>query len=226
MVGPGAAADRVLELLERPGFDQVVTLNPEILWRARSDPALAEALRKAALVTADGIGILWAVARMTGERLRGRVSGIELAAAVLDRLPRDHGVFFLGGRPGVAEEAAARAAARHGCRVAGHLDGYRAEDETVAAVAASGASLLLAGLGERQEGFLFRHGAALGVRVGIGVGGTLEVWSGRTRRAPGAVRALGLEWAWRIAGDRSRWWRLPRLWRFARWVLAGGPPVS
>jgi N-acetylglucosaminyldiphosphoundecaprenol N-acetyl-beta-D-mannosaminyltransferase len=219
------AAGRVLELLARPGFDLVVTLNPEILWRARTDRELAGAVRSAALVTADGRGVLWAATRLTGERLPGRVSGIELAGAVLSRMPEAQAAFFLGGRPGVAQVAARRAAADHGCRVAGHLDGYRDDEETVRAVAGSGASLLLAGLGERQEVFLSRYGSELGVRVGIGVGGSLDVWSGQVKRAPGAVRALSLEWAWRIGTDRRRWDRLPRLWNFTWWVLAGGPPV-
>ena len=194
----------------------VVTLNPEIVVRARGEAALAAALGRADLVVADGVGLVWA-ARRAGLRLRGRVPGVELAFAALAAGGDGLSVFFLGGRPGVAERAAAAARDRWGVRVAGARHGYfdAAEEAAVAEeVRRSGARLLLAGLGERQETFLDAHRHAFGAGALIGVGGTLDVLAGVARRTPAWTHRWGLEWAWRVGLDPRRWHRLPRLARF------------
>lgn len=213
----------------------VVTLNPELVVRAREDAALAAALARADLCVADGVGLVWA-ARRRGIALPGRVPGVDLAFATL-AAARDLRVFMLGGRPGVAEAAARAARERWGTDVVGTHHGYFdpvTEGAAVAAeVGASGAQLVLAGLGEGQERFLDEQRALLGAGVLIGVGGTLDVLAGTARRTPTWTRRLGLEWAWRVGLDPARWHRAPRLWRFAWLTLtthdrpddAGRPPT-
>jgi N-acetylglucosaminyldiphosphoundecaprenol N-acetyl-beta-D-mannosaminyltransferase len=220
----GAAAERVLQLARHGPPSLVVTLNPEIVVRARRDAELREALASARLSVPDGVGIVWA-ARRAGLRVPERVPGVELTERVLERAGADLPVFFLGGRPGVAEAAAATARARYGTIVAGARDGYfdPSDDGAVAdAVRASGARLLLAGLGERQERFLAAQLERSGVGAAIGVGGTLDVLAGTARRTPAWTRRAGLEWAWRVGGDPRRWRRAPRLLRFVWLTLREG----
>jgi N-acetylglucosaminyldiphosphoundecaprenol N-acetyl-beta-D-mannosaminyltransferase len=79
---------------------------------------------------------------------------------------------------------------------------------TAAALEASKPDLVLAAFGGgRQELFLDRYLGPIGAAAGIGVGGSLDYLAGRVRRAPAAVRRLGLEWAWRLAIQP---WRLRR----------------
>jgi N-acetylglucosaminyldiphosphoundecaprenol N-acetyl-beta-D-mannosaminyltransferase len=200
----------------------IVTLNPEILLRAQGHPELATALAQADLSVPDGIGVLWAAGR-AGLSLRGRVPGVELSMETLKLGGPKLRVFFLGGRPGVAEAAAAAAQRRWGISVAGCHDGYfdiDAEgDAVVGQVAASGAQLLLAGLGERQELFLHKQRDRLGVGAMMGVGGTLDVLAGTVKRTPPWTHRVGLEWAWRIGSDPKRWYRFPRLVAFVVLVL-------
>ncbi|CAN5465471.1 WecB/TagA/CpsF family glycosyltransferase [soil metagenome] len=198
----------------------LVTLNPEIIVSARGDPALEAALQSAELTVADGVGVLWA-AKQFGVLLPERVPGVELTAEVLRRGGDALRVYFLGAKPGVAARAARAAAARFGTRTAGVQHGYFKPDEVpevVHAVAASGANLLLAGLGEGQERFLHGHREAMGVALMIGVGGSLDVLAGEVRRTPAWTRWLGVEWAWRVGLDRRRWHRFPRLLRFVKLV--------
>ena len=220
-----AAADLVLRAAAGATPRLVVTLNPEIVVRARSDATLHAALRRADLMVADGIGLVWA-ARRAGVRLPGRVPGVELATLAMARGGAALGVFFLGGRPGVAEAAAEAARSRWGVRIAGARHGYFDHATDAAAVAdevrASGAQLLLAGLGERQEAFLDAHRDAFGAGALIGVGGTLDVLAGVARRTPAWTRRWGVEWAWRVGFDPRRWHRLPRLARFVWLTLRGG----
>lgn len=210
----------------RPGGTPrlIVTLNPELVVRARTDAALTSSLARADLTVADGVGLVWA-ARRRGVALPGRVPGVDLAFALLasgDGTP----VYLLGGRPGVAEAAARVARERWGANVVGWRDGYfdRVRDaETVTTeVAASGAGLLLAGLGEDQERFLDVHRLALGAGALIGVGGTLDVLAGTARRTPTWTRRVGVEWVWRVGLDPGRWHRAPRLARFV-WLALRTP---
>ncbi len=222
------AADWVLrEVAEArrsgPSSRLVVTLNPEIVVQAAASPQLAAALRAADLSVADGVGVAWA-ARRSGTPLPGRVPGVDLAFEVMRRGGSDLRVYLLGAKPGVAERAAAEAASRFGVNVVGSHHGYfdrSAPDEVLRAVASSRADLLLAGLGEGQELFLHSHAAQLGVGVMVGVGGTLDVLAGEVKRMPAWTRRLGVEWLFRVALDRRRWGRLPRLFRFAAMVLRG-----
>jgi N-acetylglucosaminyldiphosphoundecaprenol N-acetyl-beta-D-mannosaminyltransferase len=216
------AAAWVLDAARAGGYRLVVTLNPEIVVGARADPALRWALQAADLSVADGVGIALA-ARLRGTPLPARVPGVDLVAETLRRGGADVSVFFLGGRPGVAEAAARTASDRYGCHVAGFRHGYFARPAEVPAVCAevagSGAQLLLAGLGPGQERFLFENRAALGPLVAIGVGGSLDVLAGRVRRMPAWSSRLGVEWLLRVGLDPKRWRRVPRLLRFIWMVL-------
>lgn len=211
------ARDWVLAAAVGSEAQLVVTLNPELVVRARRDTALATALANANVTVADGVGILWA-ARRERVRLPGRVPGVDLASESLRQGGSSLRVYFLGGRPGVAEAAAAAAHARWGTVVAGAAHGYfdHVQDaaSVTAAVRASRPQLLLAGLGEQQELFLHRHQHDFGAGVLIGVGGTLDVLAGVAQRTPAWTQRLGLEWAWRVGFDPQRWHRLPRLARF------------
>ncbi|WP_026234847.1 WecB/TagA/CpsF family glycosyltransferase [Calidithermus timidus] len=215
------AVARIGEMLESPGTHQVITLNPEYVVRAQGDPELVQAARESELVTADGVGIVWAVRQLSKQQLPERVSGADLVPALLERFGPKLRVFFLGARPGVAQKAAEKARARWGIQVVGVQDGYfKDEAPIVERIAQARPDLLLVGMGERQDLFIYRNKARLGARVAIGIGGMLDVLSGEVKRVHPLFQRLGLEWLVRIAGDRKRWGRFPRLIQFVRLVQA------
>ncbi len=212
------ALDRIGAFLEEARTHQVVTLNPEMVVRAREDEALRRAVLEAELITPDGVGILWAAKKLHGAALKERVTGVDLTLALFGRFPGLR-VYLLGGRPGVAERAA-KEVERHGARVVGLHHGYfREEGPVVEEIGRKAPDLLLVGMGERQEAFIHRHKPHLGARVAMGVGGTLDVLAGEARRPPFWAQRLGLEWLLRVGLDPRRWRRAPRLWRFAYLVL-------
>jgi N-acetylglucosaminyldiphosphoundecaprenol N-acetyl-beta-D-mannosaminyltransferase len=102
-----------------------------------------------------------------------------------------------------------RIAADHpGVRVVGWHHGYfRADEEPRIAAAIAQAKpdvLLVAMTSPRKERFLARWGAALGVPVCHGVGGSFDILAGRARRAPLAWQRLGLEWLYRVKQEPRR----------------------
>lgn len=206
----------------------LVTLNPEYVMAARRDPAFAEAIRGADLVTADGIGVVLAVRALYGTRIE-RMTGVVLTErlAALSG-PLDAPVFLLGAGPGVAEDAKERLIEEHpDARFAGVWDGGtpRPADDaaTIARIAASGARVVLVAYGApAQIHWIARDQDALraaGVRLVIGIGGALDFLSDRVPRAPGIMRKVGLEWLYRLIREPWRWRRQLALPRFALAVL-------
>lgn len=224
-VGADEAVERVVELAGGTHPALVVTLGTEMVMEAQRNEPFRRVLGGAALSLCDTIGLLLA-SRLRRGPLRERVTGVELVERLAER-SRAAGIalYLLGGRPGVAEQAAQTLLARYpGARIAGWRDGYFSAEETtevLAAIARSGAQVLCAGLGSpKQELWLEEHLAASGARVGIGVGGTFDVLSGNVVRAPVGWRTLGMEWLHRLIREPWRWRRQLVLPRFALAVLA------
>lgn len=220
----GQTVDRVADLITTGGAHQVITLNPEYLFRAQSEKHLLDIVRHASLVTPDGVGILWA-ARVHGYNLPERVTGIDLMLELSKRAAAEGWrVFLLGGKPGVAEDAASRLTVHFpGLSVAGTYHGYfTAEEETavLGKINAAEPHILFVGLGApKQEEWIYNHNRLLNVPVAVGVGGSFDVLSGRVKRAPAWMRRLGLEWLGRLIREPRRWRRMLVLPLFAFLVL-------
>lgn len=202
-----AAALQAIERFVASGRSHhVVTLDASMCVEARTDLELRRIVLEAELVTPDSAGILWA-ARRCGVRLTERVSGVDIVSALAARSPTTGiTMFLLGAAPGVAEEAAARLQTQHpGCRIVGAHHGYfSADDEprVVDAIRQARPDVLCVAMGiPKQEKWIARHRAELGVPVMIGVGGTFDVLSGRMRRAPAWMRRTNLEWLYRVLAN-------------------------
>ncbi len=188
----------------------VVTLNGALLVQAARDQHLRDLVNGAALVTADGIGVVVA-ARILGVSLPERVAGIDLAVALCGQAASSrHRLFLLGGAPGVAQAAADALRARHPTlQIVGAHDGFFSSEEEAgvcAQIRAARPDMLLVALGApRQEWWMRQWSAALGVPVSVGVGGTFDVLAGRVPRAPRWMQRIGLEWLYRMVREPRRW---------------------
>ncbi len=198
-----------------------MTLGVEMVMAAQRDAQFRRTIDEAALVTCDTIGLLLASRARHGP-LRERVTGVALVDALAARSAEigDLRLYLLGGHGDTAARAAAALCAVHpGARIAGTRDGYFGADQSDAvasAIRASGANVLLAGLGSpKQELWLAQHLAATGCGAGIGIGGSLDVYAGTVRRAPALFQRTGTEWAYRLVRDPRRWRRQLALPRFA-----------
>ena len=220
-VSPNEAISRIARLaLGSPG-GIVVTLGVEMVMHAQHDASYRAVVNGAALVTCDTVGLLLA-SRLRGGPLRERVTGVGLVDALAARSASlgDVRLFLLGGKDDTAARAAdALRAAHPGARIAGTRHGYFRDDETpavAAAIRASGANVLLCGIGfPRQEMWLAEHLAETGCGAGIGIGGSLDVFAGNVTRAPAAWQRVGLEWLYRLIKEPARWRRQLALPRFA-----------
>lgn len=202
----------------------VVTANAEIIYRAHRDPQLGEILRQAALVTADGSGVVWA-SRYLGAPTPERVTGVELTERLLALAEeKGWGVYFLGAKQEVVERAVKNVLIRHkGLKISGYRDGYftkQENDQVMSNIDRVKPHILLAALGSpKQEYFIRELQARFQIPLAIGVGGTFDVLAGTVQRAPAWFQRHGLEWLYRLLKEPSRFGRMLALPRFVLAVI-------
>ncbi len=195
--------------------DKIYTPNPIILQNAKKDAALLSALQSADLCLADGVGIRIA-ARILGVPLPTHLAGIEFAEALLAEAEKKGlRVYLLGGKPHIAEKAAANLQKKHPkLRICGTSHGYFKEDITPK-IAATQPDILFVCLGSpRQEIFIHENLEKTGASIGMGLGGSLDVWSETLCRAPLFFRKLRLEWLFRMLREPRRLCGIPILTAF------------
>jgi exopolysaccharide biosynthesis WecB/TagA/CpsF family protein len=209
---PGDALDDLVAAArERPPVS-LAFANAHVLKLAARDDEYRSQLGRFDFVLNDGVGVSMA-ARLQGRRFPANLNGSDFTPQLLRRCAANGWpVYLLGGLPGVAEQAAAKLkSVTPGLQVAGTRHGYfepGEEPAVAAAVRASGAQVVLVGLGNPdQEAWLDRHLPATGARLGVGVGAFLDFAAGRVRRAPAWVNAAGLEWVYRLLREPGRLWR-------------------
>ena len=199
---------KINQRIKRGERTVIFTPNPQILLKASRDSELKKALSSASFNIPDGIGVIWA-SRLLGCPLKERISGIDLGEDILKLAERhSYSVFLLGGKSGVARKAARELQRRYDdLRICGTHHGYFEDSERITdLVSKLRPDIILVCLGSpKQEKWIINNLSAIpSVRLAMGLGGSLDVWSGKTKRAPNAFRSLGLEWLWRTIREPKR----------------------
>lgn len=227
MVNIPEAADCVMRFLGEDKFHAVFTPNSEIIMHAYKNSEFADLLNRAELLTADGIGVVYA-SKILKKPIKERAAGYDIARQVLEKMNyTDYKLFLFGGKPGVAEEAKKNLLKDYPeLNIAGLRNGYfKPEEETeiVEEINNSGADIVFVCLGApKQEEWIDRHRDELKVRVAMGIGGSLDVFAGKVQRAPEFFCKTGLEWFYRLCKEPWRIGRMMELPKFAATVVAKG----
>lgn len=217
------ALARLTDALRTGTKTALFTPNSEIVQACVEDPSLFPVINSAELITPDGIGVVKA-GRILGTPFPGgRVAGFDLGRELLRTLNdmrkpdgERYGIYFLGGKPGVAEAARDKLLEEHpGLLFAGCGNGYFKKEgpETEAVIEkvnASGADVLFVCLGApTQEKWITANREKMpGVTLFLGLGGSLDGYAGIVKRAPKIFIRLGLEWFYRLVKEP---WRIRRM---------------
>ena len=214
------ALDRIEQMIARHRAggnvlpcSQIVTLNTEFVMAAQHNSEFRKVINTAALVIADGIGVVWAT-RYVGQPAPERVTGTDTLVALAQHCAASgYRLYLLGAAPGVAEKAAEHLQAlAPGLQIAGTYAGSPSldeEDAIIERIHKVQADVLTVAYGApAQELWIYRNLSRLPVAVAIGVGGAYDFVSGRQRRAPRGMQVIGLEWLYRLYREPWRWRRM------------------
>lgn len=190
------AIERVGLLLLGSGQHLITTPNPEFIVAAQKDEEFREILNQASLALPDGVGLLFAGC-VLGVPLKERIAGSDFVWDIA-RLAAGGGysMQLIGAGQGIAQKA--------GEQLQKKIPRLK--------IVTSQPDILLVALGHRkQEKWIAAHLPEMpSVKIVMGVGGVFDFLAGRVRRAPVVMRALGLEWFWRLFLEPRR---LPRIFR-------------
>lgn len=213
-----AAQAELFDAMDEHRHLKLAFCNANLVNMAARDEGLSQRLASF-LVFADGIGVDLGSWLLHGAPFPENLNGTDFFPGLFAAAPRRLRVVLVGGRPGVAERAAANLAQRyptHDFRVLSH--GYFAPEEEeglLDRLAAAPPDLLLVAFGNPlQERWISDRLDGRHCAIAAGVGALLDFFAGEVSRAPDWVRSLRLEWIYRL------WLEPRRLWR--RYVL-GNP---
>ena len=221
------AVAKILRMLSEPGDHAVFTPNSEIILMAYKDPEFCEILNSADLLTADGIGVVYA-SKILRNPVPERVAGYDMACSVIDEIAKSgHRLYLFGGKPGIAEQAQKNLKEIYPLlNIVGTHDGYFApedEDAIIDDINAKHTDLLFVCLGApKQERWIDANRSRLTCHVMMGIGGSLDVFAGTVERAPEIWCKLGLEWFYRLIKEPWRIGRMMALPKFGLTVLFRG----
>lgn len=217
----------------------IFTPNPEILLEARRNPTLRRALTAGTLMLPDGHGLQFAstLLRVRWRLLRMLLALPALFLFLFWKAPfrgvfpelihgsdfmndvvhyaatRRYSVFFLGGRHGAAEKTARYFTTRYPQLTVAGFSEKNPSDEALMEVKKSRAQVLFVAYGApKQEQWLAQNAKKMPQLIhAMAVGGSFDFYSGKVKRAPRFLRAVGLEWFWRLLMNPAQ--RLRRIWR-------------
>lgn len=189
---------------------QIVTINPEMISAAHSNPEFSKIIKNAELVVADGIGVEIGL-KILGHNIK-RIAGIDLGKALIEKYTNNgKSVAMIGAKPGVVDSAISNLLKEYPTlNVVYSHDGYFSEDtEILDSVVSANPDLVLVALGSpKQEFFINDLKNKLPNSTLIGLGGSFDVWAGVVERSPKIYQKLGLEWLYRTIKEPQRFKRI------------------
>jgi N-acetylglucosaminyldiphosphoundecaprenol N-acetyl-beta-D-mannosaminyltransferase len=190
-----------------------ITPNLEILRQAVADPAKMRLVRRAKILLADGMTLVWA-SRIQGTPLPQRVCGSNLIHSLSEAAAtRGRSVFLLGGAGNTADRAAKALVDRYPqLKVAGtYTPPFGFENDPhemqriIHAVDTAQPDIVYVALGFPKAERLIEKIRCVQPRAWwIGVGISFSFLCGDVRRAPCWMQRIGLEWFHRLLQEPRR----------------------
>lgn len=192
----------------------IVSGNPEILYNGFNNSRLLKSFTsKNTVIIPDGLGTVLA-SRIVKLPVKEKIAGIEVMEALIEKCSREgKSIYLLGARQNILEECIKNLLNKYsGLNIAGSHNGYFDLDsceDIIMDIEESKPYVLFVAMGApRQDIFIAENMDKLPCKIYMGVGGSFDVFSGKTKRAPTWMIKLGLEWLYRVFKEP---WRIKRL---------------
>jgi N-acetylglucosaminyldiphosphoundecaprenol N-acetyl-beta-D-mannosaminyltransferase len=208
------ACDRIQHWASTQTSSYIVPANVHVVMTAYWSPDYQTVLNHAALVTPDGMPLVWAL-RLLGVKAQQRVYGPDLMLAWCDRAAQLGIPIYLYGSTDstLAKLKATLQQQFPALPIAGcHAPPFRPltpaeEAADLERIRQSGAQVVFIGLGcPKQEQWMYRNRNTF-PGVMIGVGAAFAFLSGEVQQAPRWMMKFGLEWLYRFSQEPKRLWQ-------------------
>lgn len=202
ILGVGLSGTNLVEVLEQIRVSikneaklVIFTPNPEFLVLASKNTTFKNLLNQSDINIPDGIGLIWASKFLkTKPLLTKRVAGVDLVRELFIKGQEKGWKFGVSGaRCGNLEEANKQIEKLRQKFPNLQIANYEDNKEYDIVLACQG-------MGEQEE-WIINNKDKVDAKVFIGIGGSLDLLSGFTKRAPDIVRKIGLEWLWRLLSN-------------------------
>ena len=178
-------------------FHQIATINPEFILEAQKNEEFKNILNGCDLNIADGIGIKFAFWRF-GKLLKTRIAGADLMDKILEMADEKKlSVFLAVNKNGLSSyEELQNILSKKYPNI--KFNGANIDPKNCHMSHVTCSDILLCNFGAPyQEKFINSlKNDILG--IAMGVGGSFDYITGKTKRAPKVMRIFGLEWLWRL----------------------------
>ncbi len=190
---------------------RIATVNNEFIVEAQKNREFAASLNNSSLCLPDSTGIVWAIRKLYKAKII-KTPGADLFEKICYLSnKKKFRIFLLGGREGVGSAAKEKIQKKYpGLRVAGAIDGINinpltGNEDIVNSINRANADIVFVALGApKQELWTTNNMGKVNAHIFMGVGGTLDFISGKTRRAPSWMRKANLEWLFRLFVEPKR----------------------
>ena len=200
------AINKAKKLIDEQKVSQVITINPEMFEYAAKNQEFTNIIKDAELVIPDGVGVTIAL-KINGVTIQ-RIPGIDFARRMLEEAAVSNiPVAIVGAKEEVISKAVENLKNEIcGLNVVYYHNGYFSNtSEIYAELNSKSPKLILVATGSpKQEEFIYNAKKVLKPALMVGIGGSLDVWSGMVKRAPKPFQILGLEWLYRTVTQPSR----------------------
>jgi len=214
------ALEKIISFISERKFHLIVTINSENATKALENKKFLDIIKRADLVIPDGIGIIFA-SKILGNKLPERIPGIDLSYKLLEISNiKGYKIVLIGGKEKVAENAKENLKKIFpNLNIVMTYNGYFNKDEEkkiIDEIQKLNPDILLVGMGsEKQEIWIWDNRENFkNISVCIGVGGTLDIWAGKKKRAPKFIQKIGMEWLYRMIIEPKRIFRILKIFIF------------
>lgn len=192
---------------------QHVVINAGKVVSLQKDLELRKSINSSDVINLDGQAVVWA-ARFLNKPAKERVAGIDLMVNLVEMAAKEgFKIYLLGAKEEVVSKLAHIYSEKYGSDlVVGYRNGYfnkEQEKQVIQDIAKANPDMLFVAItSPKKENLLFQYKDELkSVGFIMGVGGSFDVLTEFTKRAPIWMRNYGLEWFYRFIQEPRRMWK-------------------
>lgn len=207
---------KLVSFLNSESNNIIATPNAEMLLDVRHDDCFGNALKNTDLNIPDSTAMRFTVSALTDEKLKYRHTGVDTLERLIKICQKEEKTILLfGADEDVLEKAKKYFLNKYSSINVKTLDpGFLmlksgwiyVRDEVIDEINNLKPDVIAVALSHKKQLFFMNQfkDQLIDVKIMIGIGGALDMFSGKYRRAPRFMQKIGLEWVWRVLIEPSR----------------------